>query len=519
MLILLLAFVLRFIKLGQIPDGLTWDEAAIGYNGYAIVHTRRDEWLERLPVSFKSFGDYKAPLAIYINGIFTFIFGLNPWAVRLPFALFGVAAVLGFYLLTKQIFKYFTIKTNFKKDNLALLGALALATSPWHLHFTRAGFESGLALTFVIWGTFFVFRFLSDVSKAQQLKLWQKRQSLRKLCLISSGFICWVAALYTYHSAKIFLPLLGIFLLILCFKNFWQQKVYIFLAGIISLILLKLLIWDSLFGSGLKRSDTLVFSLGWPLLPTTWLIIKNLLTHLSPKFLVFGDVSTLRHGTGVIGVLMPTTYLLGIFGVLRSKLKKFNYFILGWIIIGLLPAALGKLIPQANRSLLALPGFIWLAVYGLDQLKGLLNGQKQKIIVTLVGAIYLISFSFYLFIYYGQFVRESSDDYLSGYLEAFAISQDYEKGDNDRDKKSNIIFTSDYGQPYIYALFAKKMNPIWYQGGSLNNYFFTDNINESDLAKENVLIVAGGDDDLPEEDADEIIYAADGSIRFKMYAR
>ena len=89
-LILALAAAGRFYQRGVIPHGMTWDEAAIGYNGHAIVVARRDEWLVKLPISFRSFGDYKAPLAIYINGIFTTLWGMNLWAVRLPFALANV---------------------------------------------------------------------------------------------------------------------------------------------------------------------------------------------------------------------------------------------------------------------------------------------------------------------------------------------------------------------------------------------------------------------------------------------
>src|SRR5579859_2096178 len=74
--ITLLATFLRFYKLSEIPHGMTWDEAAIGYNGFAVFTTHRDEWLQRFPISFKSFGDFKAPLAIYLNGFFTFLFGL-----------------------------------------------------------------------------------------------------------------------------------------------------------------------------------------------------------------------------------------------------------------------------------------------------------------------------------------------------------------------------------------------------------------------------------------------------------
>ncbi len=35
---------------------------------------------------------------------------------------------------------------------------------------------------------------------------------------------------------------------------------------------------------------------------------------------------------------------------------------------GLIPAALGEEVPHSNRALLALPGFLFLAVYGLDKL-------------------------------------------------------------------------------------------------------------------------------------------------------
>ena len=91
-IITLLGLGLRLYKLGEVPQGLTWDEAAIGYNGYAVWTVRRDEWLHFLPISFQSFGDYKAPLAIYGVGFLSLFLGLSPWVVRLPFALAGGAA-------------------------------------------------------------------------------------------------------------------------------------------------------------------------------------------------------------------------------------------------------------------------------------------------------------------------------------------------------------------------------------------------------------------------------------------
>ncbi len=103
LVVALLAAVLLLYKLGEVPHGLSWDEAAIGYNGYATWTAHRDEWLARFPVSFRSFGDYKAPVAIYLSGLFTFLFGLNAFVVRLPFALIGIPASAIMMLLTRKI--------------------------------------------------------------------------------------------------------------------------------------------------------------------------------------------------------------------------------------------------------------------------------------------------------------------------------------------------------------------------------------------------------------------------------
>ena len=62
-LILFLSFVIRIWQLGAMPTFIS-DEASIGYNAYSILKTGRDEWNNLLPLSFKSFGEYKLPLYI-----------------------------------------------------------------------------------------------------------------------------------------------------------------------------------------------------------------------------------------------------------------------------------------------------------------------------------------------------------------------------------------------------------------------------------------------------------------------
>ena len=102
-LILMLAAVLRFYQLGQIPPSLNWDEVSNGYNAYSILKTARDEHGNFLPLTFRAFGDYNPALSVYTLVLSIAIFGLNQFAVRFPSALLGTLTVLLTYFLTKKL--------------------------------------------------------------------------------------------------------------------------------------------------------------------------------------------------------------------------------------------------------------------------------------------------------------------------------------------------------------------------------------------------------------------------------
>lgn len=535
LVIVLLAALLRFYGLGQVPHGMTWDEAAIGYNGSAILRTRRDEWLQRLPISFRSFGDYKAPLAIYTNGLFTAVFGMNLTAVRIPFAMAGVATVWGVILLTRLGLDQLGVK---RVKELSLVAGLLVALSPWHIHFSRAGFESGLATSLLIWGSLAAFKY-SQLSK-------QKSKTAFLMAIVTVSL--WLGAIYSYHSAKVVVPLIGLIWLVSSWRSLFKYPLPLLLATVVGLIGIRPLAMDALYANGLERMGTLVFdNYQGPVL--IWTILKNLGLHLSPVFLIGGAVTTLRHGDGVWGVLLPTTYMLVLVGVwigirsiislrrkhrvLLSRQRVIWFFLAAsWIVVGLLPAAMGEEIPHQNRALLALPGFIWLALLGLDalltwirklsinrQLRGS-HGETGLVLKSFIGTLILLHGLFfvgYIKHYFTVFARDSADDFKDGYIKAFEYVVALEKGSDTKPAVDKIVFTSDYGQPYIYALFVRKTNPIWYQGGSLIKYEFTDNITVGDLQRKNAVVVASQTDELPESEADTIIYGSDGSVRFKIY--
>lgn len=498
--ILLLASVLRFYQLGKVPAGMAVDEAAIGYNGFAIWQTRRDEWLEFLPISFRSYGDYKAPFAIYLNAFSTALFGLNIWAVRLPFTVFSVLAIWGFYLLVKEL-----LIQNQMDRNLSLWATFFLALSPWHLHFSRLGFEAGIALSLLIWAVYFFYRYF------RQQHLWQLIVSAMLACL----------TLYTYHSSKITTPLLFVFIFLLQRKkntiNWWHFLITILL----SLFLLSPLAYDAIYGEGLTRAgSSIIFTEAtWP--EKLKILTNNALSYFSWDFLVRGQVlGQLRHGDGSFGVLsypalaLIIAYVLSLFSNKipfdRSSKKILNLAFI-WLIVGYLPAIIGDQPYHSNRALLALPGWIMLEVIAFDRLKIFFKDKGWNLKHLLIVA-YLLFLFLYQRHYYLKYSQTSADAFSEGYLETI----DYLK-QLDKNGIEKIIFTNDYQHAYIYVLFGNRVSPIAYHGGILVNYEFLEKIDFQDLNREKTIVVASREDEMLSVPADHIIYGSDGSERFRIY--
>lgn len=514
-LIVGLALLLRLFQLGQVPHGLTWDEAAVGYNGFAVFTTRRDEWLHRLPISFRSFGDYKAPLAIYLNGIFTtgLRLGLEPWAIRLPFALSGGLAVLGFILLTRELLIFLEFKDSNLIKTFGNLAGVWLAISPWHIHFTRTGFESGLAVTILIWASW-------ATLKSLQIKNW---------FWWTLASISWILSLYAYHSAKIVVPVILLGLVFWQAKRLWSQRKSLIWPISLGFILLLPLLKDAVIGDGLTRASTLIFSKATSLQNFFELLWQNILAQDSLSFWLQGGTTNLRHSDGQTGViywpdLLAISWTVVIFGYRRYKHILINWWdrlsLIAWLwtLIGLLPAVLGTETPHPNRAFLAIIGVGWLVLAGWYQLLNSIKHHSKKIWLVVVAMTYLISLGLYQWHYYTNFKARSAVDFFDGYLEAAKLAVKFEKNSPTGQEIDKILFTNDYGQPYIFVLLARKTNPIWYQGGSLIKYEFTSKINTGDLDRPKTLIIASPTDDiLDAKPPDQVIFGSDGLVKFKVF--
>jgi len=76
-IIFLVSLFFRFYHITKVPISLNWDETAFGYNAFSILETGRDEYGTKLPLEFKSVGDYKCPLFVYLSVPVIKYFGLN----------------------------------------------------------------------------------------------------------------------------------------------------------------------------------------------------------------------------------------------------------------------------------------------------------------------------------------------------------------------------------------------------------------------------------------------------------
>lgn len=139
-IIILLGFLLRVVALDRYPVGFTQDEAGLGYDAYSVLLTGKDQWGKTFPLTFRSFGDFKLPVYVYLTIPSIALFGLNEFSVRLPSAICGTLAI---------IFTYLMVGIMTERKDMAIWSSLLLAFSPWHISLSRGAFEANLTVLFL----------------------------------------------------------------------------------------------------------------------------------------------------------------------------------------------------------------------------------------------------------------------------------------------------------------------------------------------------------------------------------
>jgi len=517
--ILLLATFLHLFKLGSVPPSLNWDEVSQGYTSYSISQTGMDEWGEKYPLFFRSFGEWKSAVYIYLLVPFIKVLGLSAFSIRLPAAIASIISVYLIYLICRKLYS----------EKVALWAAFLMAVTPWSFMLGRPAFEANVALALVLGG---IYLFLANK-------------------LVFSAILFGLAP-HTYNSAKIVVPFIVVYLIIST-KLYKHFKSTILVLGILMIFAIPILA-NLYSGKSLARFTQVGVTNDAGAIPRIvqlrerlplpsvlsrvvinkysyfgFQIAKNFVDYLAPGFLVFNGGDRPQQSLPGHGVIYLTQLILVILGlhILINQKKEGKTLPLVLILLGIIPAAITKESEHVLRSIMAGPGFVILSALGLDYLS-LKKFKFQKLIYVFIA----LEATFFMFMYFYSYPKTYARDWQYGYAQ---VSQYVSSHEQDYDQ---IVVTKWYGEPQLFLAFYGKWDPTWYQAENLPNLqyetegqIWLDQLKEYNVGKytfkyidwdlekrDKKTLYIGKFDDFPGAKVLESIKFPDGTVAFNIVA-
>lgn len=518
-LIIIFSSFLRIFLLDRIPNGFYIDEATMGYEAYSILLTGKDHRGNFLPFYPEGLGAGYNPVFVYSLIPFIYFFGLTEFAVRLTAAFYGILTVIVTYFLVKELFN----------EKVAILSSFFLAISPWHLQFSRIGFEVITLNFFIVLGLYF---FIKGIKNKKYLPI---------------GFILLALSTYCYPTGKLFSFLLFFgFIFIYRKELFKNRKIFFFSIFMFAIILLPMF-YFTFFGIGLERfNDISIFNEGLtnyfkedilksyipffkpkslqnfpnPILKYSYIFVNNYLKQISLDFLFLkGDINERHNVVGIKQidifklplVLFDKNYsnifeeresfgqlylfeipliLYGLYLFIKQR-KNEQKLILFWVIIFPIPVSLTiERIPHAIRSLVALPTFQIISAYAIYNL--LTYTKSKKLWIKQIAAIFLVIISFiaviniiiYFYDYYIVYPL------ISPYLFQYGFRDIIEFTELVKNNYQKIYFGNGDLFSDIFILFYTKSDPFLYQkNGLASTKYETCNIQDCYKFTENNLYI------------------------------
>jgi 4-amino-4-deoxy-L-arabinose transferase-like glycosyltransferase len=395
--ILIIATFFRFYHFTDTPPGLYPDEAIDGNNAAEAATTGRYQVF---------YTEDNGREGLYVNLVAGLLQYFNaphePWVIRLPAAIAGVLTVLGLYLLATELFGTAT----------GLLSAFLLATSFWHINFSRIGFRAILAPLLLAWSIYFLVKAMKAASAELGIFL-----AIIAGAVYSLGFYTYIA----YRATPL------IFLLFIPFfrrhPGFWK-KVAVFVVTIF--IVAAPIGWYFVKHPAdfLGRTSQISVTNS-----------ANPIGHLAMNFfktvgmLIFHGDDNWRHNlSGWPELFIPVALLfflgiiLGIYWLRKQwharDERTFGLWLLfAWFIFATLPAAASdEGIPHALRSILMLPPVILFAALAGIWLYRSIEKHWGKKASWNIAAIFL--FATFAFAYVQYFVLWAMHPNVTGEFNA-----------------------------------------------------------------------------------------------------
>ena len=367
----LLGLVARFWQFGTIPVSLYWDETAIGLDARSLLTTGKDLngkfWPQPI---FISYGDYKAPVYIWLVTLLGKILPVSELTVRLP----SLLASLGIAWL---LFKW-----------LGSFVAVSFLIMPWSIHFSRIGFESHLSLFWLVLMTYLIIK---------KQPAW-------------AGLAA-VFGIYTYFSLRFLAPVLFITTFLLyANKKIKQFLIGLTIVGIALLILIKSPNYAASQQYRLSNNNLITSTERKPERLKKFLI--NYSSYFDPQFLLVSGDPNLRHHSGFGGELLliqGVSLLAGLVALLNYRRKEV-WLMLVWLLISPVTAALVNETPHASRAIYLLIPLAWLIALGWSRL--------QHFWALIIGLLLIINLSVYLHDYFVHYPARSAEAWIKPYKDA-----------------------------------------------------------------------------------------------------
>jgi 4-amino-4-deoxy-L-arabinose transferase-like glycosyltransferase len=374
-LLVLLAALLRFYQLDAIPVGLDVDEAEEGWEARRVADG------EAFPIFFTaSYGG--EPMHYYAIAFFLRLFGVKALSVRLASAVEGLLLVPVIYLLARELL----VPTKGSRSLVPLLSAFWVATSYWHITYSRTGMEPVLLPLVLSVGTFFLWR---------GIRLQEPRP------FILAGFFVG-ASLYTYRPVRFFPLLLLTFLgyHLLADAKFRRTHLanLILLTVVFTLVILPLGLYAVSNPEMFFRRELAVTVVG-----RDWVDRSLPLSIVEGTIRTFGMYNLVpdpqfERNPGQRPILDPVSSLFFLIGLASAWLRRREpayAFVFLWLMVLSLPGALSPDVsPQYSRGMGALPAVAMLFSLGSDRSREWL---RQRRVLTAKRSLHWIILGLALF--------------------------------------------------------------------------------------------------------------------------
>lgn len=477
-LIFILALVLRFYKLGEIPAGIHMDEESHGYNAYSIIETGKDRYGKSFPILFRSFGSYQPPVYTYLTLLPVYIFGNTIFAARFISALSGVLLVAVAYFFSLNLFN-----TKHKRK-IALISALLIAIAPWSIFYSRHTAEGNLGVTVFLLSMLI---FLISIKKPRFFPL--------------ACFILGIST-HSYYSERIIAMLFLPIFIFLNRKIYWHKNRKFLFMGL-SLFVLTMIPHMLIARTGaLTRRLDQVGYLGN--LPVVQEFVKKYLIYFSPRNLFFDTGEELRRLSPEMGVfysVLILPFFLGLKYLHKYISKKGRQILALLLVIIPIPAALtgDKFWPLRALNLFPLIGLI--ISLGVFVLFNRLSKFSRKLsIAAALTVLIMFLFSFYIS-FFILFKYQRAKYYGYSYVKLIQQLDEYKDYkiiiDSTRDPGIGlrVAYLTSYDPKKIQEQLTEQLETPYYSGEvNADEIYIVDNvevrtIDWGEACEENLLIV------------------------------